>query len=127
MAARSGERLPECRKALPDQGKEAVANEIPVEALIKIALIRNPFEPVLLRVGFERLARNAEQRPQNSPALEPGRLPHGGDPLQARPPEKLQQQGFGLVVLVLGEHDMLRSNLFECSIARDACSSLDSG
>jgi hypothetical protein len=67
----------------------------------------DPHEPLLDGVLAQRRARNSKKRPEDAHgrAFERAHLGHGGDALESRAPQQLQQHGLRLVVAVMRERD----------------------
>jgi hypothetical protein len=94
------------RKTLLQLWKNAVPEKIPVIRHIEIAFVIDPLQRMRLGIFKQLCPRHAQQRPQNRLDLA-AHLAHGRQPFHPCTTEQLQHQGFGLIVLMVGQHDCI--------------------
>jgi len=101
MLCREGERSPGRRKTPAEHGQDLVPQEISRILRIGIAFIVDPAQIVIMRIGFQFGATARQQGAQQTLVAKrpfcrhPGRSGHPGSAQQ------IEQQGFGLIALVL--------------------------
>ena len=84
-----------------------MAQEVAVEILAGVAGVVDPGQTVFARIGFQRVARVVEQRTPEPARFEPAPRPHRAQAFGARAAQRAQQEGFGLVVAMVGEGERL--------------------
>ena len=99
------------------------ADEVALEAVVSVALIRYRLEFLTLGIRLQLGAGAIEQRPpQENPAQTLGgqgfQRRHSGQPLGARAAQQLQQDGFGLVIGVMRQRDHISSYRLKSGVAR---------
>jgi hypothetical protein len=84
-----------------------VAQEVAVQRGVGVAGVLDPVQGVLARVGGDRTARQRQPRPPQPTAGEGAPRPHRRQPVRPGRAQCPQQEGFGLVVLVVRGHQHL--------------------
>jgi len=118
-AGKAGTRL---RPAPRQQRQHLAAQEIPIQRGVVVRRILDPPEPMALRMVQQLLSRHRQQRsPQPARGVRPPRL-HRAKPVRTGAAQCAQQEGFGLVVLVVGQGEDFPGAQFrrECGMAGGA-------
>ncbi len=101
--------------------RDLVANEIALQRHVGVGLVLDPGEPARLGVGGDCRIGQREERTQQCRSRRQAAEPrHRGKAMRTRTAQQLQEQRFGLVAGVMGEHDKCGLRLGEHAIARRA-------
>ena len=95
------------RPALPKRRQHAMPEEIAIHVFIEVGRILDPLQRVRLCVPQQFRAAHVQQRPQQRASAERSARPHRSEAIAAGRAQQPQQHRFGLVVLVVGQHQQL--------------------
>ena len=111
------------------QGQHLLAECVAAKTNVQIAVVLHPIEAMCPRIGQQFDASHAQERPQLTgvPAGSALRFGHGRQPFGARATQQLQQQGFGLVVLVMRGEQPVAIERGKNMLALAPCGGFDSG
>ncbi len=110
------------RESLLDSRDDAMADVVAGKTAIDVALVLDPGKRVRSRPGFDLRASQAEQRPQ-APGTSGRRQlhrRHRRGATHSRAAKKAEQQGFGLIVLMMAEGQPVAIHLRQRGMARFA-------
>ncbi len=99
---------------------DPVAQEVAGKGDIRVAGVLDPVQPPGIRVGGQRGARRIQQGAQVLSTPQCGLRRHGSQAVHTAAAQQLQQQGLGLVILVMGGQQAVpvRQPVGQCGIAR---------
>jgi hypothetical protein len=103
----AGQRGVRVRPTFAQQRQHAMAEKVAVECDVGIGGVVDPLQRMPARILEQRRAWDVEQWTPQPAATEATPVAHRAQPFHAGSAQRAQQEGFGLVVLMMGEHQRL--------------------